>query len=184
MAIREKRGFVPSCSSEHIQWNKVEACEDNFVLITIGKIFLPDLELLSFFYFILFFFGEISFNRTKKSVYRRKVLNSHGICLEHQWAPFPCIDCRDAIWKCSILDKSHYVALLPPIKYKPHSLYIRWRSSDSNQISEFFVVFNTNLDSLSDWFTNSDDHRYAPKHLNSTLLHTVWLQSIIGDPVR
>ena len=55
MAIREKRGFVSSCFSEHIQWNKVEACEDNFVLITIGKIFLPDLELLSFF-FILFYF--------------------------------------------------------------------------------------------------------------------------------
>ena len=103
MAIREKRGFVSSCSSEHIQRNKVEACEDNFVLITIGKIFLPDLELLSFFFFFFVFFVffvfccEISFNRTKKSVYRRKVLNSHGICLEHQWVPFPCIDCRDAI---------------------------------------------------------------------------------------
>ena len=58
MAIREKRGFVPSCSSEHIQWNKVEACEDNFVLITIGKIFLPDLELLSFFFILFYFFLE------------------------------------------------------------------------------------------------------------------------------
>ena len=56
MAIREKRGFVSSCSSEHIQRNKVDACEDNFVLITIGKIFLPDLELLSFFFIILFYF--------------------------------------------------------------------------------------------------------------------------------
>ena len=56
MAIREKRGFVSSCSSEHIQRNKVEACEDNFVLITIGKIFLPDLELLSFFFCLFVFF--------------------------------------------------------------------------------------------------------------------------------
>ena len=61
MAIREKRGFVSSCSSEHIQRNKVEACEDNFVLITIGKIFLPDLELLSFFFFFCFFFCFLFF---------------------------------------------------------------------------------------------------------------------------
>ena len=97
MAIREKRGFESSCSSEHIQWNEVEVCEDNFVLITIGKIFLAGSRVAVVFFFFFFFFGEISFNRTKKSVYGRKVLNSHGICLEHQWVPFPCIDCRDVI---------------------------------------------------------------------------------------
>ena len=61
MAIREKRGFVSSCSSEHIQWNKVEACEDNFVLITIGKIFLPDLELLSFFLIVILFYFFVKY---------------------------------------------------------------------------------------------------------------------------
>ena len=129
-----------------------------------------------FFLFQFFFFSkkcERFFNRTKKSVYRRKEFNSHRICLEHQWPPFPCIGCRDAIRKCSILDKNHFLALLPQIKYKPHSLYIRCRYSDSNQIFAFLVVFNTNLGSLSDWFTNRDDHTYAPMHLNSTLLHTV-----------
>ena len=162
------------------------------ILYKVSKISLARSQIanfLSFFIFLNYFFifskkCERSFNRTKKSVYTRKEFNSHGICLEHQWPPFPCVGCRDATSKCSTLDKSHYVALLPPIKYKPHSLYIRWRSSDANQISEFLVVFNTNLDSLSDWFPNSDDHTYAPMHLNSTLLHTVCLQSIIGDPVR
>ena len=56
MAIREKRGFESSCSSEHIQWNEVEVCEDNFVLITIGKIFLAGSRVAVVFFFFFSFF--------------------------------------------------------------------------------------------------------------------------------
>ena len=116
------------------------------ILYKLSTISLARSQVATFFFLFPFFFSSFFFHRSVKdfSIEQRKTFTEEksktltGFVWNTSGRRFLAL-----VAVTPYVNKSHDLALLPQIKYKPHSLYIRWRYSDSNQIFELLVVFNT-----------------------------------------